>query len=119
MDMEAANRYIKEIYLPAYNAEFMSLPQEEGSAFVPRLGQDLTDILCEQFERVVAKDNCVQFETLKLQIPADHQRMHYVKVRVKVNRYPNGSLAIFHGPRCLARYTAQGSLINQNKKVAA
>ncbi len=35
-------------------------------------------------------------------------RAHYVKARVKVRDYPDGSLAILHGPRCLARYDAAG-----------
>nr|WP_226830228.1 hypothetical protein [Acidithiobacillus caldus] len=81
---------------------------EEGSGFVPLIGQDVTDILCEQYERVVGKDNCVAFESLKLQIPADRHRLHYVKIRVRVHRYPDGRLALFHGPRRLADYDANG-----------
>lgn len=34
-DMAAANRYLKEVYLPAFNAEFMQPALEEGAAFVP------------------------------------------------------------------------------------
>ncbi len=109
-DMEAANRYLKDIYLPAFNQEFMQPAMEEGSAFIAYIGQDLDDILCEHHERVVGKDNCVSFENLKLQIPPDQYRMHYVKVRVTVHRYPDGRLAIFHGPRRLACYSPQGEL---------
>jgi transposase len=109
-DMEAANRYIREVYLPAFNAEFMQPAMEEGSAFVAYIGTDLDDILCEQHERVVGKDNCVSFEGLKLQIPPDQYRLHYVKVTVKVHRYPDGSMAVFHGPRRLACYNQQGGL---------
>ncbi|MEO1767025.1 hypothetical protein V6E02_07360, partial [Thiobacter sp. AK1] len=47
-DMAAANRYLREVYLPAFNAEFLQPAQEEGSAFVPWIGGDLDDILCEQ-----------------------------------------------------------------------
>ncbi len=50
-DMEAANRYLKEVYLPAFNAEFMQEACEEGSAFVPWIGGKLDDILCEQYQR--------------------------------------------------------------------
>lgn len=109
-DMEAANRYIREVYLPAFNAEFMQPAMEEGSACVAYIGTNLDDILCEQHERVVGKDNCVSFESLKLQIPPDQYRLHYVKVTVKVHRYPDGSMAVFHGPRRLACYDQLGSL---------
>lgn len=107
--MEAANRYLKDTYLPAFNAEFAVPPREEGSAFVPLLGIRLDDILCEQFERTVGKDNCVRFEGLVLQIPSDRHRCHYVKAKVRVHRYPDGTLAVFHGPRRLAEYDANGA----------
>lgn len=58
----------------------------------------------------MGKDNCVAFEGMKLQIPADRHRLHYVKVKVRVYRYPDGRLAVFHGPRCLARYATNGEL---------
>ncbi len=34
-----------------------------------------------------------------------------MKVTVRVHEYPDGTLAVFHGPRCLARYHADGRLI--------
>jgi len=56
---------------PAFNAEFAQPPLEDGTAFAPFLGGSLEDILCDQFERTVGKDNCVRFEDLTLQIPSD------------------------------------------------
>ena len=70
-DMETANRYLRDVYRPAFNGEFAQSPLEDGSAFVPFLGGSLKDLLCEQFERTVGKDNCVRFEGLTLQIPSD------------------------------------------------
>lgn len=107
-DRAEANRYLRETYLPAFNREFMVKPAVAGSAFVPFPGTGLDDILCEQFERTVNKDNCVAFEGKKLQIPASTCRRHYVKAKVRVHRYADGGLAIFHGPRKLASYTARG-----------
>lgn len=116
-DMDAANRYLARTYLPAYNDEFMQPSPEEGSAFVAWSGGNLDDILCEQDERTVNADNCVSYEGMKLQIPANHYRCHYVRVRVMVHKYSNGSLAIFHGPRKLADYDPRGKL-KQMKKAA-
>jgi len=70
-DMTAANAYLREVYRPAFNAEFVQSSIENGTAFVPFLGGNLDDILCEQFERTVGKDNCVRFEGLTLQVPSD------------------------------------------------
>ena len=116
-DMNAANRYLTKVYLPTFNAEFMQSPLEDGSAFVPWKGDNLDDILCEQDERTVSADNCVSFEGMKLQIPSNRYRCHYVRVKVLVHRYPDDSLAIFHGPRRLADYDQQGKL-KEVKKAA-
>ena len=118
-DMTAANRYLTEVYLPAFNAEFMQPAAEAGSAFVAWIGGELEDYLCERHERVVGNDNCVSFENLKLQIPADRHRCHYVKVKVTVLRRPDGRLAICHGPRTLAEYNASGNLTGPELKAVA
>ncbi len=72
--MEQANQYLAEVYLPAFNAEFMRTASEQGTAFMQWVGSDLDDILCEQYERTVNPDNCVSFEAEKLQIPPDKYR---------------------------------------------
>jgi transposase len=117
--MEAANRYIKKVYLPAYNREFKQKPPEEGSAFIPWVGAHLEDILCEHHERTVTPDNCVSFFGLTIQIPSDKYRCHYVRAKVNVHRYMDGSLAIFHGPRKLADYDQNGQLKKKKKDKAA
>ena len=45
----------------------------------------------------------------RLQLPASPLRAHYVKACVKVREYPDGTLAVFHGPRRIARYDAEGA----------
>ena len=118
-DLAEANRYLHEVYRPAFNAEFMQPAMEEGSAFVGWIGGALDDILCERFERTVGNDNCVSFEGMKLQIPADRHRCHYVKAKVAVLRRSDRTLAILHGPRKLADYDQAGNIIPLNLKAAA
>ena len=119
-DMESANRYLREVYLPAFNAEFARPAREEGSAFVACADPAaLDDILCEIHERVVGRDNCVRFERLALQLPADRRRPHYVKARVKVRRHADGALSVWHGPRKLARYGPGGELLAEELPAAA
>jgi hypothetical protein len=118
-DMAAANRYLEQVYMPNHNAEFAVPATQAGSAFVPCIGVRLPDILCTQFERTVGNDNCVSFEGRTLQIPASNTRAHYVKTRVRVHRYVDGTLALFHGPRKLAVYDAKGQPIVQELKQAA
>ncbi len=113
--MEAANHYLKRVYMPAFNAEFMKPAATAGNAFVPWIGGDLNEILCEQYSRTVGRDNCVSFEGIILQIPANDYRCNYIKVKVRIHRHLDGTLAIFHGPRKLAAYDRQGQLQQQLK----
>ena len=108
--VEAANRYLREVFIPRFNARFAVTPAEPGTAFVPYVGRPLEDILCIQEERQVGRDNCVRYKGLVLQIPEQRHRHHFVKATVRVHEYIDTSLAIFHGPRRLARYHPDGSL---------
>jgi hypothetical protein len=111
--IDAANAFIKDVYIPAHNRRFAVRAEQEGSAFVAIPGVDLGEILCIQEERQVGNDNCVIFHRAKLQIPESPLRSHFVKARVKVRQYHDGTHAIFHGPRCLGRYDKKGTLNNE------
>ena len=115
--IEAANVFIRDRYIPAHNARFAVPAEQPGTAFVAIPGVDLDEVLCVQEERQVGNDNCVTFNRLKLQIPESPLRAHFVKARVKVRQYPDGSHAIFHGQRCLGRYDKKGTF-RKEKSVA-
>ena len=114
--IEAANQWLATVYIPHHNARFAVAAAEEGTAFVPFVGA-LDDILCVQEARVVGNDNTVRYEGRVLQIPEQRHRRHFVKATVRVHEYPDGRLAIFHGPRRLADYEADGTLIDQIRLV--
>ncbi len=54
-----------------------------------------------------------------LQLPPSPHRRHFVKAKVRVHEYPDGTLAVSHGPRCLARYHHDGSPIDDHGQRAA
>jgi transposase len=118
-DIETANCFIRDVYLPEHNARFARPPEVAESAFVAADPEQLAEILCIEVERVVARDNTVAYDGLRLQLPESPVRAHYVKARVKVRHYPDGTLAVFHGPRRLARYDADGQLLDQSPLKAA
>jgi transposase len=69
--VEAANAFIGDVFVPAYNGRFAIEPAGEGSAFTPIPGVDLDEILCVQEERQVGNDNCVSYRTLKAPDPGN------------------------------------------------
>ena len=117
-DRAAANAWLKADYWPRFNATFSVPAPESGTAFVPLMGVDLKEILCLQEVRTVRADNCVTYRGKTLQIPAQKHRCHFVKAKVRVHEYPDQSLAIFHGPRCLARYDQAGQLAKDSEPTA-
>lgn len=108
--MEEANRYLSEVYRPAFNAEFMQPAMEKGTGFVPFVGPSLDEILCEVYDRTVNRDNCVEIGCKFLQIPKDPYRFHYVGRKVKVHVHGDRSMSVFYGPRRLSAYDRQGKI---------
>lgn len=107
-DVETANRWLAEVYLPEHNARFAVAAEQDGSAFVADTAQAWRDILCIQEERVVGNDNTVTWRRLSLQIPPSPLRPHFVRAKVRVHEYPDRTLAVFLGPHRLAGYDAEG-----------
>lgn len=119
-DIEAANQFIAETFLPGFNQQFAVPAAEDGSAFVPLLGVDIAEVLCLHDDRKVQNDNTVRYNGLILQIPEQRHRHHLVKLTVRVHEYADGTIALFHGPRRLADYNADGTLTQTqaNRKAA-
>jgi transposase len=117
--IEAANRFLAEVYLPEHNARFGVAPEQPETAFVADQAGAHRDVLCVQEERVVGNDNCVRYRGLCLQIPPSPVRPHFVRTKVRVHDYPDDTLAVFHGPRRLARYRADGTLLGADRMLAA
>ncbi len=116
--VEAADRWLAETYLPAYNAAFAVAPDEAGSGFVPDTAGAWRDILCVQEDRVVGNDNTVKWRRRALQLPPSRLRPHFVRATVRVHEFPDGSLAVFLGPHRLADYAAEGRIVAPTAQAA-
>ena len=114
----AANRWLAESYWPAHNAAFAVTPVEADSAFVADRTGRTREILCIQEERRVGNDNTIKWHGLTLQIPPSPLRAHFVRATVRVHEYPDGRLAIFHGPHRLADYDPDGNPRDDTKLAA-
>jgi hypothetical protein len=116
-DVETANRFLRETYLARHNARFAVEAAEAGSGFVPVAQMQWREVLCLHEDRIVAPDNTITWNRRRLQIPAHPARAHFVRAKVTVHAYPEGELAIFHGPRCLVRWTPEHT-VNQDRSAA-
>ena len=104
----AANRYLEQHFLAAYNAEFGRVPGDPASAFVPLGSVDLEPILCHEEERVVANDNTVHLDGVRPQIDKQPGRVTCAGLTVTVRRHLDGTHTVTWGKRRLGRYDDRG-----------
>jgi transposase len=116
--LEAANRFLREEYIPELNRRFQVAPRQRGHAFVPCRSRDLEQIFSLQFECSVNRDNTVSFQNLSLQIERVRWRATLAGCQVVVHQHLNGTLSLTHGPHCLGRYDAVGAPLSTKTSTA-
>lgn len=107
----AANRYLRERFLPDFNAEFSRPPADPAPAFVPLGRVDLEQILCHEDERVVARDNTVHLDGVCLQLAKQPGRRTCAGLRVLVRRHLEGHHSVWLGSRRLGLFDARGHTV--------
>ena len=108
---EAANAYLRKIFLPAFNERFAVPPQQDESAFTPLRGLEVAMTLSIQHSRTVKADNTVSFRATRLQLPSSNRRLHYVRCPVVVHEFTDGTLGISYQRHLLARFDQDGQLL--------
>jgi hypothetical protein len=106
--LPAANRYLCDHFIPAFNAEFRRPPADPASAFVPLGPVDLDQILCHEATRAVGRHNTVRLGGVVLQIAKQRGRQTCAGLQVVIRRHLNGTHAIWWGTRCVGRYSPTG-----------
>ena len=104
----AANRYLRDHFLSAYNTRFGRPPTDPAAAFVSLGRVDLTHILCHEEARTVGQDNTVTLEGVRLQLDKQPGRRTCAGLRVLVRRHLDGPHCIWYGARCFGHYDARG-----------
>jgi hypothetical protein len=111
--VEAANRFLRERYLPEMNRKFTVPAAARGHAFVPVGGQDLNRIFSVQQERVVAQDNTVRWGERVWQLERTRWRGTLAGCRVTICEHLDGRVTIVYGPHVVGRYTAEGKSLDE------
>lgn len=106
--LAAANRYLRDSFIPAFNADFGRPPADSASAFVALGRVDLDQILCVEAERVIGNDNVVRGGGVLLQVAKQPGRRTCAGLRVLVRHHLNGHHSVWYGARCFGRYDRHG-----------
>lgn len=94
---EGATDYLNRHFIPRYAKRFGVAPEEGLPAWRPLApGMDLRHILCRRYSRVVNKDNTVSVGGRIIQIHPTRRRLSFVKAKVTVNHWLDGSWHVLH-----------------------
>jgi transposase len=106
--MEEANYFLRTQYIAEFNRKFAVPAAQTGTAFVPIFNLNLDRIFSVHHERVVGRDNTIQFGSRVLQVPSTRFRATLAGCRVTVYEHLDGTLSIGYGPHTVAHFNAQG-----------
>lgn len=111
--VDRANAFIAARFVPRYNEEFSVAPADAAPAFVTAGTADLDQILCHEASRIVAQDNTVSLEGVRLQLPKQPGRPTCAGLTVLVRRHLDHTHSVWWGPRRLGRFDPRGRLLPQ------
>jgi hypothetical protein len=106
--VDAANAFLREQYIGAFNAKFSVAAEEKGTAFRRTSRSDLNWIFTVQTERVVAKDNTVAIGPRLWQIDKTRFRHTLAGCTVMIHEHLDGTISVRYGPHVIGRFEANG-----------
>jgi hypothetical protein len=92
-DLEKANAFVEEKFLPGLNAKF-NVQARNGTDAHRRAGANLDEVLSWEEERVVGKDWTVVWNKRWFQIKAEHEPLSLVGRKVIVRKLRSGSVQL-------------------------
>lgn len=105
-DIVAANRFLREVYIPAHNARFARPPANKTNAHRPILrGQMLDRVLCLRASRVVANDFTVRWKPGFMQLLKNQPVTVKPGQKIDVEVRLDGSVHLRHDDDYLAYKT--------------
>ena len=110
--LDAANTYLRDVFMPHYNETFSRPPRDPEPAWVAIGEVDLDQILCHEETRVVGQDNTVAVDAVALQVAKQPGRRTCAGTTVIVRRHLNGHYAIWRGAQRWGHYDATGQPVD-------
>ena len=95
--LEAANRYLERVFLPALNRRFVVRARERGDLHRPiPAGLSLKEVLCFEEPRFVQNDWTVRWRNRYFQIASRHEALHLARRPITVRERLDGSVALLY-----------------------
>lgn len=105
-DMDQANQWLEEVYIPRHNKRFGKKAAQPGKAFSKILKRDRYDKIAFAYEAAVSNDNCVRLGGLLIDVPPGGNRLGYAKAKVLVKQHLDGQWTVHRKGEVIAKYPA-------------
>lgn len=94
-DMDRANSWLLQTFIPRYNRRFARKPDSQGSVFRKISAQERFLKLAFAYAAVVGNDNCVRLGGITFDIPQTKTRLSFAKKTVQVRQHLDGSWSLW------------------------
>ncbi len=105
-DMDQANKWLEEYYIPRHNQRFGKKAPVPGKSFKRIFKRDRYDKIAYAYEAVVSNDNCVRLGGLLIDVPPGKIRQSYAKAKVLVKQHLDGCWTVRRKGEIIAKYPA-------------
>jgi transposase len=104
----AANRYLRQVFIPEYNERFGRPPADPHNVFVAPDGADLDQIFCHEESRVVGNDDTVRMNGVRMQLGTRAGRQSWAGLKVMVRRHLDETHSVWYGMQRIGRFDGKG-----------
>jgi len=101
-NIPAANAWLKQEFIPRYNARFALSPADGTSAFVSISKEKIHHRVAFAYEAIVGNDNAVRLGGIVIDIPPGPARRSYAKANVLVRQHLDGAWTVSMGSQQIA-----------------
>ena len=105
-DMDQANKWLEEYYIPRHNHRFGKKSAEPGNAFVKISKRERYDKIAFAYEAVVGNDICVRLGGLMIDVPPGRNRRSFAKAKVLVKQHLDGCWTVWRKGTIIATHPA-------------
>jgi hypothetical protein len=105
-DMDSANQWLEDYYIPRHNQRFGKQAAESGKAFVKIYKRERYEKIAFAYEAVISNDNCVRLGGLMIDVPPGKNRLGYAKAKVLVKQHLDGCWTVRWKDQIIATHSA-------------
>lgn len=105
-DMDAANKWLDEVYIDRHNAMFSRPAPKKGSAFKKIPKKEIHKTAAFAYEAVVGNDNCARLGGIIIDIQPGKNGKGYAKQKVLVKQHLDGTWSVWKGDEKIASHKA-------------